>query len=202
MTSARVDCSAGARPNNVPHSSETTKVTSRTRQFISALIVKWSSPFASSSVRARTPQTASSTPSEAAERGEQHAFGQQLPNDPEAPGADAEPHRHLAPPGRGSREQQVRRVGARQQQDQPDEQHQEQEGLRVVPAKIVQAARTIHQMQHGKIRPLRWRGCRRRDPLLKQRRERRLRFLAAHARPEPRHDLDPVVALRRGTDPA
>ena len=62
-TSARVDRIAGARPNKTPLSSESAAVTPRTHQFNSARILKFSWPLDSSSVKARTPQTANSTPS-------------------------------------------------------------------------------------------------------------------------------------------
>ena len=57
----------------------------------------------------------------AAERGQQDAFGEQLPDQPRAARAERRAHRHFPRPRRAARQHQVGDVGARHQED---EQHQ------------------------------------------------------------------------------
>ena len=56
-----------------------------------------------------------------AEQRQQQALGQVLPHEPEGPRPQREPHGRLAAPGFRAREQQVRHVGAGDQQDEPHE---------------------------------------------------------------------------------
>ena len=72
---------------------------------------------------------ASTSPSDTAERRQQHALGEQLANDALAARADGRANRHLLLPHRGAREQKVRDVAARDEQHEPDgaEQHVQRE---------------------------------------------------------------------------
>ena len=63
---------------------------------------------------------------DAADRRQQHAFGQQLPDEAPAARADGQPHRELAPPRRGPRQQQVRDVRAGDQQHGADDAAEQQ----------------------------------------------------------------------------
>ena len=96
-----------------------------------------------------------------AERRQQHALGQQLPDDAKPARAHAQPHRHFAPPRRGARQQQIGDIGARQGQDQSHQRHQHIQRLRVLPAQAIQPARAFFDDQLRKIRALadRWRRC-------------------------------------------
>ena len=85
--------------------------------------------------RARTPATiphASATPATPPIAREQNALGEQLPDQPAAAGAEREPHRELALPRRGPRQQQVGDVRAGDQQHRahrPAEQHRDRAHL-------------------------------------------------------------------------
>ena len=69
-------------------------------------------PAGLSATSARTPSAATAMPSRAAERGEQQALRQQLPDQPASSGAERRAQRELAAPLRAAREQQVRHVHA------------------------------------------------------------------------------------------
>ena len=131
----------------------------------------------------------------AADRRQQQAFGQELPDQAKSSRAHAEPHRHFAPPRRRTRQQQIRDVGACNGQDQPHHGQQHVQRLRVLPPQRVQAARPFSDQQLRQIGPLPIVGCRRRDPLVKHRTQRGLRLHYAHARTQARHDFDPIVVL-------
>ena len=68
-------------------------------------------------------------PRSAAEHRQHHAFGQQLPDQPRALRAQREPDRHFSPTLRRAGEQQVRDVDARDQQHDPDDDHQDRREL-------------------------------------------------------------------------
>ena len=72
-------------------------------------------------------QYASARPSVAADQAQQDRLGDELANQPRAARADRGAHRQLALPRRAARQQQVRDVGARDEQHQSDraEQHQQ-----------------------------------------------------------------------------
>ena len=158
ITSTRVDCIAGARPNSIPVRRESAIATPSTRQFSSACRVKFSFPFASSRVRKRIPQTANKIPKQSAQRRQQNAFGQQLTDDAESSRADAKPQRNFASSRGGPRQQQIRDVGARDRQDQSHQSDQHIKRLRISPAKTVQAgrARLYHQATEDLRAPHRW----------------------------------------------
>ena len=86
---------------------------------------------------------------DAADRREQQALDQHLPQDACAPGAEREPHAHLALPPRSARQHQRGDVGTREQQDQPEKDHQHRDRAWRRPV----AART-------------GRGCRRAVPVV------------------------------------
>ena len=56
-------------------------------------------------------------PHEAAQQADQYALGEELPEQAQAAGAEGGAHRHLPLPHRGPREQEVRHVGAGDQED-------------------------------------------------------------------------------------
>ena len=90
----------------------------------------------------------------AGKKGEQNALGQELADQPEPSGADAETHRHLAAAGRGTCEQEVRRVRARDRQNQPHHDEQHIERLRVLPAQRVESPCAVLEAQLRKVRQL------------------------------------------------
>ena len=59
-------------------------------------------------------------PGDAADRGEQQAFGQELLDEPPAPRAERHAHGNLPAAGRGARQQEVGDVRAGHQQDERD----------------------------------------------------------------------------------
>ena len=63
----------------------------------------------------------------AADQAEQQAFGQHLPQQPTPPGAERRPNRQLALPRGGARQQQVRDVGAGDQQDEAHRAEQDEQ---------------------------------------------------------------------------
>ena len=73
-------------------------------------------------------------PERARDEREQQALGQQLAHQPAARGAERQAHRDLALADRGARQQQVRDVGARDQQHQPDDAQQQARGAHHVLA--------------------------------------------------------------------
>ena len=66
--------------------------------------------------RSRLPHVANDDPERRTERREEQALGDELPRQPSAPGAEREPHRHLALAHGRAREQQVGDVRAGDQQ--------------------------------------------------------------------------------------
>ena len=72
---------------------------------------------------------ASTRPSAPPSRREQQAFGQHLPRQPPAAGADGRAHRQLALPAHGARQQQVGDVDAGHQQDDAHRGHQHDERM-------------------------------------------------------------------------
>ena len=78
-------------------------------------------------VRAADP-LADDVPGETADARQQQAFGDHLPHEPRAAGAERRAHRHFALARRRAHEQQVRDVHARQQQHQPGDREPEQTG--------------------------------------------------------------------------
>ena len=109
--------------------------------------VEWklSRPLASSQVMERIPQSATSTPRISAGQGQQRALGQQLAHHAHASRAQTEAHRHLAPPCRGTRQQKIGDIGAREMQNQADHRHEYVERLRIPPPQRVKAARAFLQ---------------------------------------------------------
>ena len=67
-------------------------------------------------------------PGRTAENGQQARLGQQLRHQVPSRRAEREPHRHLGLAGGGSRQQQVRDVGARDQEDDGGDAEEEKEG--------------------------------------------------------------------------
>ena len=66
---------------------------------------------------------------QAAAHGQQQALRKQLPHDPEAPRAHRRANRHFAPPVGAARQQQVRHVDARDQQQQAHRSEQDPQGV-------------------------------------------------------------------------
>ena len=62
----------------------------------------------------------------AAEPGEQHAFGHELPDQATPSGPERHTNGDLPAPYRRARQEQIRDVGARDEQDQRDDDHQHQ----------------------------------------------------------------------------
>ena len=107
--------SAGAMPKTMPVTPVMARTKPSTRQ----------SNAAACPVGARGSSCLSPIPDDdaerAADRREQQALGQQLPDQPPARRAERQPDRHLFLPGRRARQQQVRDVGADDQQHQGDD---------------------------------------------------------------------------------
>ena len=131
----------------------------------------------------------------AADHGQDNAFRQQLTNDPPATGAEAEPDRHLARASRRAREQQIRRVRARDRQDQPHHGQQHVKRLRVLTPQTVESSAALLEAQRRKIRALPIVARGRGDPLSERSRERGLGLREFDAGFQPPHHLDPVVVL-------
>ena len=70
---------------------------------------------------------ANSTPDDAADRGEQRALGEELPDQPAATGAQRRAQRQLAVPAQHPRQRQVGDVGAGDEQDQAGDAEQDQQ---------------------------------------------------------------------------
>ena len=121
---------------------------------------------------------------------EQHAFGQQLPDDARARRADGDAHRHLAAAGASACEQQVRDVGARDEQHDPHHGAHRLQGIahRLAALELSPRARTqieARQVRRLHVRP---RGG---DALLQQEIERRFRPGGIDARLEAPHHQHP-----------
>ena len=69
---------------------------------------------------ARMPSTPSAESEDATHHRQRHALGQQLPDDASAAGADGRAQRHFTLARRGAHQQQVRDVGAGDEQDEGD----------------------------------------------------------------------------------
>ena len=117
---------AGRSPTATPASNDTTtvkpsatgsSVTSSTR----------GSDVRSAAMMARRRPAPTAIPSEPARSREQHAFGEQLPDDSTARGTERPSHRELAVSRRCARERQVREVDARDEQQEPDGTHQHEQ---------------------------------------------------------------------------
>ena len=118
---------------------------------------------------------------DAANRREQQALDQHLPQDACAPGAEREPHAHLPLPPRAARQHQRGDVGAGEQQDETEKDHQHRDGRGEDLLLREQAAAAVaqHQRRHGIAGADRHDRADNRDEL---RVERRLRRAIAHTR--------------------
>ena len=125
-------------------------------------------------------------------RRQHHAFRQQLADQAEPSGTDAEPHRNLPAPCRCPRQQQVRGVRARDRQDQADDGQQQVDRLRVLSPQAVEAARAFVNPQDRKIGALTVVAGGWRHPLREWRRERRFGLRERHPGAQPPHDAGPV----------
>ena len=92
---------------------------------------------------------------------EHEAFGQELPNQLAAASAERQPHRDLALPHDAARDQQVRDVGAGDQQHEPDHAHQDDERrrefvaeARVADRRAFDAQLTLHELLARVLRPV------------------------------------------------
>ena len=84
----------------------------------------------------RAPHSANRMPSDRADTRQQQAFGEQLANQAATSAADRHADRDLALPRRAARKQQVRHVGASDQQHHAHDRHQNDQRLAVFPAEI------------------------------------------------------------------
>ena len=125
----------------------------------------------------------------AARHRQKHALGQQLPHQTPAAAAERGAHRHLPLPARGSREQQVRDIGARNQQQQADRAKED-------PQVLADAARKClferQQPDPPHLRVLQ--RCPQRE-ILDDRLEVGRRLRLGHARLQPSEQVDVPDAL-------
>ncbi len=141
--------SAGINPNRMPVASDTPMVKASTRQSRPT-----TPPFSPTRGRlavlmassARMPTTPRIKPQAAANRREQHAFGQQLRDDAAAGGADGRSNRDLAAAPGGADQQQVGDVGAGDQQDEPDRAEQHVEGRADVGDHLLAEAANVERL--------------------------------------------------------
>ena len=131
---------------------------------------------------------------------EQHAFDQQLSRDPRARRAECEPYGDLALPGRAAREEQVRDVGAGDQENAGGGRHQHPERRGQRPAEPGPALRGRNHLQRVRGVALSRLGCRPREIGILQiglnqrgevRRQPRLRLPGRDPGPEPCEHADP-----------
>ena len=129
---------AGARPNSTPVHNAIAPQKPKTRQ---------SSPLSSTADAAPRPpdgqETRSPLRQHQASRGaddcNQQALGAQLAHESSAGGAERQARRDLLLPGRAARKQQGRDVDARDDQHERRTAHQDEQGLRIAPARVHQA---------------------------------------------------------------
>ena len=138
-----------------------------------------------------------------ARRGEQHAFDEQLLDETSAARAERETHRHLALTAGAARQQQVRDIGAGDQQHARGNRHQDPQGTRQRPAQTGSAPRRRldHDLALDEAIAHRLRRVRERafldlefEPRAIERLQRGLRLFGRHAGLQPGEDADPAVA--------
>ena len=78
-------------------------------------------------------------------RDEDRSLGEHLADEPGPARTDGQADRDLVLAGRGAREQQVRNIGAADEQDQPDDRHHDRERLRQRPAHFIQPPGRRHE---------------------------------------------------------
>ena len=132
---------------------------------------------------------------QSAGQGQQRALGQQLAHHAQASRAQAEAHRHLAPPGRGARQQEVGDVGAGDGENQADHRHEYVERFGVAPPQRVQAARAFLEPQHGQVGFLLRGGCGALDERMEPSRQRGLGLAHADAGAQAAHHFQPVIIV-------
>ncbi len=138
IRSTRVASSAGARPKSTPVISDKR---CRRRQHVPVHLRAQSEVRPAVCQQQRQEANAPECdehPDDAAKRRKEDALCQQLADDAQAAGADAQAHRHFAPSGRRSRKQQMCDVGARQGEDESNECQQDVERLGILAAQTVE----------------------------------------------------------------
>ena len=88
-------------------------------------------------------------PRDRSRHGQQQAFGQQLADQAVVRGAEREARRELMPPGGGARQQEIRDVGAGDEQHQRDDAGQRDQRLAVVLPQLGEAGRGRLQRQRS-----------------------------------------------------
>jgi len=126
-------------------------------------------------------------------RDQKDALRQQLTDNAPPPGAQAEPHRHLAPARGSPREQQIRGVSAGDRQNEAHHRQQQIERLGVLTPEAVEAAGPVREAQHGEIGAFVIVGRGRGHPVREGPYECSLGLLEGNAGSQPSHHLDPVV---------
>ena len=149
----RVERSAGATLQSRPVSSATTvvKISTRASSAGSSTISWRVSPIMPTS--RCTVHRPSTRPAIAPSAAITRAFGEELANEPAAAGADGQPQRHLVVAGAGAREQQVRDVGAPDDEDEPDDRHHDEERRGELPADVVESARGGNERDPAEVAP-------------------------------------------------
>ena len=126
VTSAFEICSAGTRPKSDPgehrdaEREEQHGHVDRDARLVGHVELRHQRRRSSGSRRRRR-----ATPSDTADEREQHAFGQQLPQQPPASGANRHPDRHLSRSRRAARQLQIGDVGAGDEQQEGDSAEQQ-----------------------------------------------------------------------------
>ena len=113
---------AGARPKRMPVASDTSAAKDRMRaveaQVHGFRLDEWWTVRPEQGPSPNTPRPARRSPPSSCE---QHALGEELPDQPPAAGADREAHRNLLASRMGARQQKIGHVATRDQQDQRDD---------------------------------------------------------------------------------
>ena len=116
-----VACQAGARPNSTPIVSAAAAQNATTRMSKASVTVGGQQSLRNQRRRDAKNRGANRDAEPAADQRQHQAFGQQLADDAPPPGAERGAHRELARPRAGARQQQVRDVGAADQQHESDD---------------------------------------------------------------------------------
>ena len=136
---------------------------------------------------------------EPAERGEQHAFREQLPHDPRPARTERQTHGEFTAARRAASEEKIRDIGACDQQHQRDDAHDEKQGMFIcAAARFVESLASRHRTQlwERNLRRIDRRRAGQRlyleataRGLLKHALETRTRLLERRARLHPAHDV-------------
>ena len=123
-SSNRVACIAGTRPKSIPAITDTSAEKPRTLQSSPRSMLRGTGSGRSAARMSRKHRARQHQAGRAAQQRQQHRLHQELGDELSLAGAEGESHRDLLATVHRARQQEGREVGARDDEDEPDDHHQ------------------------------------------------------------------------------